>query len=119
MRRIGLTLCLASLAGIALVAQSGMVSYQQLTVNASSAAQSIAASTLQPVGMAAPLRCALRVESSSVHYRMDGTAATSTVGTPMLPADEPLVLSIQDATRLSLQGHVSATTALVHVHCGR
>ncbi len=100
------------------LAQSGMVSYEQISIGVDAPAKSIADSTLQPPGVAPPLRCLVRVESTSVRYRLDGTAATSSLGTPILPADAPLVLSIQEATRMSLQGNVSSKTALVNVHCG-
>ena len=108
-------LFMASLA----LAQSGMVSYEQISIGVDAPVKSIAASTLQPSGVAPPMRCLVRVESTSVRYRLDGTAATSSLGTPLLPADEPLVLSIQDATRMSLQGNVSSKTALVDIHCGQ
>lgn len=103
---------------VALQAQSQFLVYEQILVGSSP--KTLSATTIQPANREQIAACLMRVESVSVRYRIDGPAATSTVGMPASSGIEPISLTLLAAQNLSLHGYQSSsTTALVNVTCWR
>ena len=114
-----LVACLAVGASVGL-AQSVFVTYEQLTAGINAPAKSLAALTVEPAGREQVLGCLVRVESSSVRYRVDGIAPTATVGMPVSTGIDTLTLTRLQALQFQVIQHSSAsTTALVNVSCWR
>ena len=116
-RRLAAAGVVVALTTLGLVAQNQLNTYQQLSVGSSPV--SIAAATMEPAGQGPIFGCFVRTESASVRYRIDGPAATATVGMPLPINVDPLALSAAQASAASFHGYASSATALVNVTCLR
>ena len=113
MRRLLLTLGVLGWATAALVAQQGLSTYEQITVGAT--AVGIATTTTTPAGRAQMATCVIQAEHT-VRYRDDGTNPTSTAGTLLTRADEPMTVSNVVARAIRFIS-TTAVNATVNVRC--
>lgn len=89
-------------------------SYEQLTVAASSVG--ITTTTVSPAGQPQNQHCQAVLETAQIRYRADGTAPTSTVGTPMNTGDVLTIDSAADALRIRFI-RTGATSGVLNIHC--
>lgn len=111
MKLRALVLMLA-LATVGLTAQS-RPTYEALTV--ANTAVFISASITNPTGLPARSWCEGVLETAQVRFRDDGTAPTSSEGTPLNPGDV-LPMSIPYARQIQFI-RTGSTSGVLHVRC--
>ena len=92
------------------------VTYEQITVATSSIG--ITATITNPTGYPQQNTCVLRLETAQVRYRTDGTAPSSTVGTPLEIGDVLVITTNEDARRVRFI-RTGATSGLLNAECYR
>jgi len=102
-------------AGAVLVAQTRLLTFEQLTVAGTSVG--ITAATLTTPSGGRPLAlCVARLETAQIRFRVDGTAPTASVGTVLEPGDVLTLPRIEDA-RAARFIRTGATSGVLDIHC--
>lgn len=116
MRLTVLLSVVAVLVHLVTVRAAQVVTFEQLTVSTSSVG--ITGAVLNPAGQASIQHCTGRLQGAQVRFRWDGTAPTSTVGTPLEIGDILTIDSHEDATRIRFI-RTGATDGVLNFHCWR
>lgn len=115
MRRRLLLVALVALLPV-LASGAQFVRYESLTV-ADTAVGFTKATVLDPAGYPQSNFCTARVVTAQINMRFDGTAPTSSVGTPLEVGDIVEFNNHEDADR-ALFIRTTATSGGLRVHCG-
>lgn len=108
---------LFALLALPLSAQQRVTTYEQLTVAGSSVGITVA-TTLRPNSAGQPqmAACSLRLETAEIRYRMDGTAPTSSVGTPLEPGEIIPYIGYADALAIRFI-RTTSTSGVLNINC--
>mgnify|MGYP001561567028 CR=1 FL=1 len=91
-----------------------VATFEQLTVATSSIG--ITTTVLDPAGKPQTQHCEAKLQTAQVRYRWDGTAPTSTVGTP-LEAGDILTIDGNDVAKAIRFIRTGGTSGVLNIHC--
>lgn len=95
---------------------SDVVTYESLTVDATSGGVGLAAATLNPTARGQINGCSARLETAQVRYRFDGTGPTAAEGMLLEVGDTLLIGSHEDARRIRFI-RTGATSGVLKTSC--
>ncbi len=116
MRRLLLGAFLLACLPLAGAAQSNTVTFE--TVTFTNVATSLSATTIRPAGGPVMTTCSGVLETAPIRIRLDGTAPTATVGTPITVGS---VVTISGLANLdNFKGiRTGAASGVIAFHCSR